>query len=322
MNPDDKVEPTTADRRKKWSGRSRGGAFGTWFFIGVIRLLGPWVAYVALVPVAAYFLIASPRGVRASAEYHRQMNGPIAPLRLIGLIYGHFYAFGVSLLDRFVMIGSGNSKMQIEHDGVEHLRTAIEAGKGVIMLGAHAGNWQAAGHLLQRYDTPVNLVVLENEAERIRNLTERAMPGRSFRVIGVDPEFSQSFEILAALRRGEIVALHGDRVHGGRAVRVPFLGREASFPAGPYLLAAASGAALVQVFAMREAGWRYRFVAYEPDWLTSPRRPEREAFLNQQVAKYAARLEATMRRYPLQWYNFFPFWDEPSETRKSPSARR
>ncbi len=305
-------------RSRAWNGQSRGGTFGIWFFITVVRLLGPRVAYTVLVPVAAYFLVASPKGVRASAQYHRQMNessgwdAPIGPVRMLGHVYRHFYAFGVSLLDRLAMMSTKDSLMKIEREGMENLQEAVKANRGVIVLGAHAGNWQAAGNFLSLYNKPVNLVVLENEVERIRNMTDRAMSGRKYNVIGVDAKFSQSFEILAALRRGEIVALHGDRVMGGRSFRVPFLGREAAFPAGPYSLAAASGAALVQVFTMREPGWQYRFIAHEPQWLTMPPRANREEFLRRNVAQYAARLEATIRRYPYQWYNFYPFWDEPS----------
>lgn len=310
IKTDDKSDDARAEG---WSGRSRGGAFGTWFFITIVRLLGLRVAYLPLAFVAGYFLIGSPRGVRASAEYHRRLAGSLGPLRLLGRIYRQFYVFGMVLLDRLAMIGAKSPSFHIEHEGVEGLRRAIEAGRGVILLGAHAGNWQAAGHLLSRYDTPVNLVVLENEIERIRAMTERATAGRSFRLIAVDAEFTQAFEIMAALRRGEIVAIHGDRVYAGRAVRVPFLGREAPFPVGPYMLAAVSGAALVQVFAMREGTGRYRFIAHEPQWLVRPPRRERQEFFRLHAALYAERLEAITRRYPYQWFNFYPFWDAEAQ---------
>lgn len=308
---------------RAWTGQSRGGAFGTWFFITIVRWVGLRVAYGPLAFVAAYFLISSPRGVRASAEYLRRVQGsmgPMGPMRLIGQIYRHFYAFGVMLLERLTMIGANEPPFEIEHEGVDGLRRAIDAGRGVIMLGAHVGNWEAAGHLLSRYNTPVNLVVLDNEVKRIQELTDRATAGRSFRLIGVDAQFTQSFEIMAALRRGEIVALHGDRVYAGRSARVPFLGREAPFPVGPYLLAAVSGAALVQVFAMRESGRKYRFSAYEPQWFAQPARREREEFFRRQVMLYVERLEAVVKRYPYQWFNMYPFWDaaigETGENRK------
>ena len=52
-----------------------------------------------------------------------------------------------------------------------------------------------------------------------------------------------SLGLVAALRRGEAVALQGDRALGNRGdVLVPFFGRPAPFPVGPFRLARASGA--------------------------------------------------------------------------------
>ena len=51
-------------------------------------------------------------------------------------------------------------------------------------------------------------------------------------------------ELVAALRRGEIVAFQLDRAMGGRGDEsVPFFGAPATFPLGPFLIAAAAGRA-------------------------------------------------------------------------------
>src|SRR5207247_2596881 len=52
-----------------------------------------------------------------------------------------------------------------------------------------------------------------------------------------------SLSLLSALRRGEIVAMQGDRALGTRGdVLQPFFGAPAPFPLGPFVLARAAGA--------------------------------------------------------------------------------
>ena len=67
-----------------------------------------------------------------------------------------------------------------------------------------------------------------------------------------------SLELMAALRRGEVVALQGDRALGNRGdISVPFFGRPAPFPVGPFRLASASGAPIVPAFCTLDADHRY-----------------------------------------------------------------
>ena len=65
-------------------------------------------------------------------------------------------------------------------------------------------------------------------------------------------------QLLSALRRGEVVALQGDRAIGTRGdVAIPFFGRPAFFPLGPFLLARAAGVPVVPAFCVLGAGYRY-----------------------------------------------------------------
>jgi predicted LPLAT superfamily acyltransferase len=114
--------------------------------------------------------------------------------------------------------------------------------------------------------------------------------------------------------RGEWVAVAGDRVPpgpAGRAVGAPFLGREAPFPVGPYILADLLRCPVMLLFCLRLADG-YRLVL-EPfaDRLSLPR-VGREALLGAAAARFAGRLEHHCRQAPLQWFNFFPFWDAPT----------
>ena len=52
-----------------------------------------------------------------------------------------------------------------------------------------------------------------------------------------------------------------------------------------------------------------------------PPHQQRDDYLRDCAARFARDLETMVQRDPLQWYNFFPFWDQPeSRTNRSPNS--
>ena len=293
----------------RWSGRTRGGYFGNWCFVQLIRRLGVRWAYGLLIFVAAYFTLGNPSGYRCSKDFLRRTLGPQPFWKWPLLVYRHFFSFGVTLLDRLAVIMS-RTKIECTHEGEFLFKDYLDRGQGVILLGAHVGSWEIGGHLLGRLGKPVNVVVLEKDEARLRELFGQALAAKQFNLIATDGHPLRSIPIAAALRRGEIVCLLGDRSFGGADLRVPFLGGSARFPVGPYLLAAVSGAPIFQTFVIRKRLGHYRFFSFPAKFI--PReilRASPEA-LQPHVAEYAARLADVAQQYPFQWFNIFPFWDE------------
>jgi predicted LPLAT superfamily acyltransferase len=297
----------------RWSGRSRGGYFGNWFFIQLIRCFGVWPAYVWLVFVAGYFTLAHAGAYHASADYLEHVFGRLAWWRRPLLVYRHFLAHGISLVDRLAVL-MGRSRIECVFDGEEQFKPLVQQHRGIILVGAHIGGWELGGHFLGRFDVPVNLVVIERELAGIQSLVNSAIGERRFRILVDDHNPLRSVPILAALRRGEIVALLGDRSFGGAEAEVSFLGGDVGLPVGPYHLAAASGAPIFQVFVVRERLGRYRFFAFPPESVSREEiRSDRDA-VRTRVERYALRLEGFVRQYPFQWANFFPYWKRAPET--------
>jgi lauroyl/myristoyl acyltransferase len=111
-----------------------------------------------------------------------------------------------------------------------------------------------------------------------------------------------SLELLAALRRGEVVGVQGDRALGTRGdVEVPFFGRPARFPLGPFRLSSAVKVPLLPAFCLLDSQYRYVVKIAEP-FIAA--RGEEEAA----ARTWVAALEAIVREYPTQWFNFFDIW--------------
>jgi predicted LPLAT superfamily acyltransferase len=111
--------------------------------------------------------------------------------------------------------------------------------------------------------------------------------------------------LLSALRRGEAVAVQGDRPTGERGDRlVSFFGSTAAFSLGPFVLARAAGAPVLSAFCTMARDGRYRVDVGAPIWVKPG---EEMAGLEAMVAA----LEVAVRAHPTQWFNFFDVWAPP-----------
>jgi predicted LPLAT superfamily acyltransferase len=218
----------------------------------------------------------------------------------------------VGLIDRTAILAGDVRHFSFTFEGEQYLREAVTAGKGVLLLTAHVGNWEVAGQLLARLDVPVNVTGFDSETPEVRALLNQIQARQKFRLIPLTGSPADMVTLVAALRRGEIVAMLGDRTYGGPVAEVPFLGDLAPFPVGVYMLATAADAPLVHVFSLRERGGRYHFFGFPPTPPHRPPRDQRDAHLRACAAAFAANLEDIVRRNPLQWYNFYPFWNKIS----------
>jgi len=100
--------------------------------------------------------------------------------------------------------------------------------------------------------------------------------------------------------------MQGDRVYQGFCANLPFFGRKAAFPLGPFLLSLVAGCPLLPGFVVRERWLRYRVVMGTP--ILPVDTGNREADLKAGLAQAAGFLEATLKSFPEQWLNFFEFW--------------
>lgn len=175
---------------------------------------------------------------------------------------------------------------------------------GFVSLTAHVGNWEMAGRLLAgRAERPTHVVVAEDEPIELMRWVRRDGDGVRF-VPRARP--TMAIELVAALRRGEVVAVQGDRALGTRGdVFVPFFGAPAPFPLGPFVLARAVGVPLVPAFCVLGSDRRYRITVTEP--IAVARGGEEEA-----VAAWVAALEGIVGAHPTQWFNFFDVWSPPA----------
>ena len=206
-------------------------------------------------------------------------------------------------------------------EGVSGYSNIVEgrlAGKGVLLLTAHLGNWEVGGLMLAQVKQPIHVVLVPDIFPGVERERRRLHARCGVTEIRVDRSFVPTLSVLRALRSNGIVAMQGDRDFDNTGVAAPFFGREAFFPRGPLRVAMASGAIVLPAFIVRLSDGRYRAIVEGP--LPIETAGDRDAALKTNVQRYVAILERYVRQYPEQWYCFYPFWDDPS--RKAVSSKQ
>ena len=291
-----------------WKGQSRGNILGYKIFIAILKISGLPMAYFLLRFVAFYFFIASPSSFRIIYTfYHKRLGW--GSLRSVLAVYRNYYAFGQIILDKTATMGGFNTRFTYNFDGEEYLRKMAADKTGGLLISAHTGNFEMAGHMLERINTQVNILMLDAEHQKIKRYLS-SFTRKSFRIIPIRDDNSHIFEISLALERKEIICMHGDRyMPGSKVITRNFLGEKASFPTGPFYLAMKYGVPVSFVFAMKEGNRNYHFSATPPKlYRQQATSAKRDEMLTTIVDDYISELEKNVNAYPYQWFNYYNFW--------------
>ena len=252
---------------------------------------------------AAGWFPAERARVLANIAHVRPHASPAEREALVADVFRHF---AICFAD---LISTNRSEAQPDRlvtriEGDEHLVAAIAEGRGLVLVTAHLGNWELGGRLLAtRLRRPTHVIVAAEVDPRVERFL-RGGPSPVRFVRRGDP--TAMVPLVAALRRGEIVALQGDRALGTRGdALVDFFGDPAPFPLGPFVLGRAAGVPVVPAFCLLEPDLRYTVVMAPAIHVDA----DGEA---KALAEWVAVLEAMIRRAPEQWFNFFDVWSAAS----------
>lgn len=296
----------------EWDGASKGSVPGTMVFLWLIRHAGLLPAYCLLVAVSLYYALFDHTSIRALRLYWAHLGKKAGTLRL----WRHFFRFGMSMLDRYVFLLQDNPPFAFTTINEETIAKAVAEKKGVILLSAHLGNWEIAGNLLSgRIGAPVNFAMVDAEKSEIKKAFASAFARRKVNILPVGQDtMAFVMGVHAALRKGEIVCLHGDRMLGAKGLPVRFLGGTVEFPFGPFAIAQATGAPVIPIFAVKK-GLRgpYEMKAYTPIVVSADSRGDRDAGASGALDKYVKLLEQVVKENPYEWFNFYDFWKEGEE---------
>ncbi|EIS3744418.1 glycosyltransferase family 2 protein [Aeromonas hydrophila] len=311
------------ERRTHWSRTpERGSLLGMQIMLASYRLLGRRGFSLLLYPVIGYFWLTGRAQRQASQAYLTRLesfadaNGVALPPEPRSS-FRHFLRFGEAALDKLAGWRGDITEQEVGLVGAEHYQAAINSGQGVLLLGSHLGDLELCRALGSRKQgLRINALVFTRHAARFNALLKEINPDSHLNLIQVQELGADTAILLKEkLERGEWVVIVGDRTSVTREKRViwaDFLGAPAPFPLGPFVLSSVLGCPVYLMFGLKEQG-RFR-VHFEPfaDGEPLPRQG-RQQILASRVQAYADRLQHYCLQAPLDWFNFFDFWQLTDE---------
>jgi predicted LPLAT superfamily acyltransferase len=149
-------------------------------------------------------------------------------------------------------------------------------------------------------------VLYDGEHEQIKKYIEGVTGKPNMNIIIIKNDLSHIYAISEAFANNELVCMHADRfIQGNKTLKAGFLGDQARFPMGPFILASKFKVPVSFVYAVKESKLHYHLFASEiKDYSNLPK----EAIVQEMLNDFAGGMEKKVKQYPEQWFNYYNFW--------------
>jgi predicted LPLAT superfamily acyltransferase len=294
--------------------QERGTYLGMQILLFVYRLCGRSVLSFFLYPVVVYLYFSGGASKQASRDYWQRIakinDSPATVGHRISI--KHFYSFAQSAFDKIDAWMGRITTDDIIYSHEHPLAELEEKKQGAIFIGSHLGNLEvcrALGH--GKYQTRINVLVFTHHAVEFNNVMKKINPDANVDLIqATNVTADLAILIKERIDNGEILVITGDRTSvdsAGRVEYCDFLGSPAPFSQGPFILASILDCPVYLLFCLKE-GKKYRVIFEHLADTLKFKRKTRQNQLSAVMTLYAQRLEHYCLKYPMQWFNFFDFW--------------
>jgi len=283
----------------KWEGKSKASVGGYRVFVWIISNLGIRGAYFILLFVSYYYYLFQSTATKSLQKFYSLAFPGLSGGARKKLIQQNFYIFGQTLVDRMALMMEKGDVLSCESKDGNLVNESLNNNKGVLIISGHLGNWSIAGNFLQAKQNKVNIIMFDNEYQKIKSfLKEKAAD--SYKVIPIKEDLSHLIRIRAALSDNEVVCIDGDRfLPKSRLIKTQFFGEEINLPAGPFEMASKFGPPYIFAFAVKESKFEYAIKLSQPT---------QETDVDIIASQYAQAMEELLKKYPEQWFNYHDFF--------------
>lgn len=257
----------------------------------------------------------SPLGIRRRVV-ERQIAAAFPGLsneEVIALARASYAHLGRTSIEAALLPSIGQQGVLDLFDGVENwsaVEKAMNAGKGLIFVTGHLGNWELAGAYVASRGIPLDAVARHMENPLFDRYLTSTREKIGMSVVHDDEAVRRTPR---SLRSGRAIAFLSDQgVLGLASTFVPFFGMPAKTPRGPAVFALRLGVPVVFGAALRQPNGRYRMFF---EAVTVQDTGDRERDVDAIVAEYTKTLERWVRRAPEQY-----FWHHRRWRRQPPGT--
>lgn len=290
-----------------------------------IKYTPAWLVMFVMYPVVFGYFVFAPRARKDALLYQhilREYTKGQVPKKFSA--YRQIMAFSINLIEKmYGWLGKINfDKITRQNDDFDELTSLLEQGKGAFLVGSHLGNMEVLRSLTTFGRTGVSkkfsvTIIQENvSAEQFNKTLEEINPDVQMNVVdsqNIGPD--TIFFLQEQIDNGGLVVIAGDRTSArarSRIIRKPFLGKNADFPYGVFLIPFLLNTPVFYIFGMRKKdmtmNFKYNMFIEKSKIDFDCSRTERNARVQEFCGEYISKLEKICIEYPYQWYNFYNFW--------------
>lgn len=257
-------------------------------------------------PITFYFLLSSPKTRRYSKDF---LSTALQRKTGIVDVYKHLLTFASTILDRVFLLTSRHDLFNVSIENPQIVTDLLEENKGAILLGSHLGSFEILRTLgLARDSLKLKVLMHHDHNQMITTIGDSLNSD----IAGMVIDLNQEDALIKAgefVSEGYFIGMLGDRSkNNDRNITTDFMGRKASFPTGPAMLATIYNVPIVLFFGIYTGENNFKIVFEKLCDAPAVDRNDRAGFIDVHTRKYIERLEYYARKYPYNWFNFYDFW--------------
>lgn len=217
-----------------------------------------------------------------------------------------FRHLGVTLAESLHSLSRSGEELlaHVSVEGWEEVERARAAGKPILILTGHCGNWELLAATINLRGLPLSVVARALDHPALHEMLAGLRRRFGTETIARGSE-GAARQLLATLRQGRALGMLIDQDTKVDGIWVPFFGRPAFTPVAAARIALKQGAAVIPSFIERLPDGSHRAVFFPP--------PELPADAVEATALLTRRIEEQIRRVPEQWVWLHRRWRRQPE---------
>ena len=295
---------------RDWQGKTQGGKFGLKPLLLFFRIFPLSVGYFILWFIIPFYILFARKGYKSIYHYFRERRG-LGPFKSFVNTFKNHYIFGQILLDRFALFAGKKNVFSVNVERNDIIIDLIAKKRGGIIISSHVGNFEIAGYLFNLGDSKMHGLIFGEENPTLLQFRDKILSKNNISLIPVSPDLSHMFTIMNVIKKGEFVAVPGDRsFHGTRVHSCEFLGKKTNFPTGVFSMAEKLNVPIISLFVMKSGSKAYNIYLkkIEPD--TEKKYNTKQEKIVGHLEVFVKEVENIVNKYPEQWFNFYDFWGD------------
>lgn len=296
---------------------------GIKFVLWIYSVLGQKITKGCLYVIISFYWLFGHRQRKYSEEYITQIK-KYAHQKQLALpklsTFRHFLSFSEALLDKLLC---WNGQISLSHLDIKHNDVDDDLEQGILIIGSHLGNIEVCRALAELSEKrTVHILIQMEQTEAFNAILQSLNPESQVNLISISEISPQTMIFLKeVLDQGDIVTILADRLPSNEHHRnnmglpIEFLGKMAIFPKGPFILSLLLQAPTFFLMAAKNQN-KFDFYLHKLDLPKAAERKNRHQNIQDLLEQYIDYLETYTVKYPMQWYNFYNFWQQSDQQPK------